>query len=170
MTTGDYLPGYAKWRASGRFPAFVRREALHEAAHAIIAEALDAPVLFVTLGARRDSEYSHPLTRHVEPSYQVWRRHERVAIVALAGHAADGRDWRRVRDAEGCGDRAGAREAAERVTDTRAERDALLDHLWAVARWLVKRNRRAIDRLAAELLAEETITGARVRAILEAVE
>ncbi|MFZ9880066.1 MAG: M48 family metallopeptidase [Phycisphaerales bacterium] len=30
-----YLPGYAAWRAAGQYPAFMRREARHEAAHAI---------------------------------------------------------------------------------------------------------------------------------------
>ena len=149
----DYRRWYPRWRASGRFPEFVRRDALHEAAHAIIGEALGSPVVFVTLSGRPESERSVPYTSSLYPGGP--RRHERRAIVALAGHAADGRDWRHAGE---CGDCADARKAAGYVTGSD------LDHLWAIARRLVKWNRPAIERLAAALLAEETITGDRVRA------
>jgi len=166
VTTDAPARGYESWRASGRFPPFLHREARHEAAHAVIAEVLGLSVVFVALSARPDAERTHPIVRHLVPGRDDPRGQVRVAIVALAGSAADGRDWRRVRDAEGCGDRASARKAAEAVTETRAEGEALLNHLWAVARRLTSRHRAAIDRLAAALLVEDTIPGQRVRAIV----
>ncbi len=155
---------YERWRSAGRFPGFLRREARHEAAHAIVSELVGLGVVFVTLNAygRLERGGDHltldPFTRHYAPRRTDPRGRERVAIVALAGHAADGRDWRRCRGAEGMADGEIVREY---VPDPARQAD-----LWHLARWLTSRYGGRIDTLAAELLATETVTGERVREII----
>jgi hypothetical protein len=159
----------ARWRAAGRCPAFLRREVIHEAAHAVIAEGLGGhEVVFVTL------EYWHPFTRVKALRYGSGVERRRV-VYALAGQAAEvvagwsRADWRRMSrgECDGTSDRERALAAARSICWQDKGLSEMMDELWRDTLRLVRLNWRAVQRVADALLDRGTLQGDEVRAIIE---
>jgi hypothetical protein len=168
----DRLPGlYADWRAKGRYPAVLRREAVHEAAHAVVAEAIGLEVVLLTLAV--DREPWHPYCRISNPG--DWPPDIRRKIVqGLAGQAVEvvfgwkRGDWRRMSRgaSDGTSDRASAIVNADKLAWQRPRQETL-DHLWIATLRLVRRRRSTIDLLSEALLERETMSGDDIRALIE---
>lgn len=154
----------AKWRATGRYPAFIRHEATHEAAHAVIAEAVGGEVVGLTLAADLVQPYCRARVSGVSSYYQ-----RRRVVQAMAGQAAEvvggwrRGDWHRVHR----GDREHALAAARTMTYLDQGLDELLHHLWLATLRLVRMNWPAVRALATALLERETLDGDAVRAIIQ---
>jgi hypothetical protein len=156
--------GYELWRQQGRYPTVLRREAHHEAAHAVVAEALRLRVTLLTIGAYEPP--FHPLCRITVPAHQTHDVRSRLAIQTIAGNASEsvarwaGRQW--WRSGRGSEDRDAFRAL---VATLSAELDRP-DTLWKMSRLRVRWRRRTIARVAAELLTRETLDGHEVRALI----
>ena len=156
--------GYERWRRLGRYPVSLRREAHHEAAHAVVAEALELPVMLLTLGAYEPPH--HAVCRIAVPADQGYDMRRRLAIQAIAGNASEsvagwaGRQWWR------SGARSEDRDAFRELVATLSPVLDRPETLWRMARLLVRWQRPTIKRVAAELLARETLDGHEVRALI----
>ncbi|MGD0123469.1 MAG: hypothetical protein ABSC46_13025 [Candidatus Limnocylindrales bacterium] len=162
---------YAKWRAKGRYPAVLRHEAVHEAAHAVVAEVVGHDVLILTLAI--DREPWHPYCRILNPG--DWPSEIRRTIVhGLAGQAVEvlsgwkRGDWRRMSRgaADGTSDRSCAILNADKLAWERPRQETL-DHLWIATLRLVRRRRSTIERVAGVLLERETLQADELHALIE---
>jgi hypothetical protein len=119
------------------------RLALHESAHAVVAHRLGIRIDFVTLVNERGDKWAPCV--HPSPEPIRW---DADVTVALAGHAVDGgRDWRTSDEAQ----------VFEFAADPA--------RYWPLARWLVRRYRDRIERVADALVRSGRLSGDVVAAL-----
>jgi len=137
-------------------PAGRAATAHHEAGHAVAALMRHIRFSYVTIQPNADS-VGHLLLRRLRPVRAMEPMHNR-GIVALAGEVAQRRfNPRSVRRHQGVGDREQVAEYAIRCSGSPEIADALV-RLWQLqAAALVKRFWPSIERIAAALLAGETL-------------
>jgi hypothetical protein len=138
-------------------------KASHAAAHAVVAEALELPVTLLTLSP---SETRHDASCAIlVPAARTDDLRRRLAVQAIAGNASEsvsgwvGRQWWR---SGGPDDRDAFRLLVASLPPGLDRPETL----WRMARLLVRWQRRTIERVAAELLARDTLDGDGVRALI----
>lgn len=175
MVADNAARSATEWARTPRLLALMRREAHHEAAHAVIAHALGMHVALVRLNWDPDGEQpifgSYESFTRVELVLRQWMDDSSgrlaLALYAIAGRAFDAlagdkaSQWWRGTSGS---DLAGFREAVEAIDRTERQ-------VWRMARLMVRWHRHDIEAVARALMSAPggDLTGDEVRELLGAV-